>query len=59
MQPHSPSPSACLQLLELFAARRVELTIEQYDEYFDKITDILEKANNESFRLHGDKTEGV
>jgi len=57
MQPHSPSPSACLQLLELFAARKVELTVEQYDEYFDKITDVLGKANDESFRLAGHKPE--
>jgi len=58
MQPHSPSPASCLQLLELFAARKVELTVQQYDEYFDKVTEVLGNANNESFRLKGDQPEG-
>lgn len=51
MQPQSPSPCGALQLLELFTERKVNLTREQYDTYFDTVLAALEAANNETFRL--------
>jgi len=52
-KPHSLSPAARLTLLELFAQGKLELTVEQYDEHFDAVTEVLGAANNESYRLHG------
>jgi len=51
MQPQSPTPVSALQLLELFTARKIALTRNQYDEYFDSVLAALEAANNETFRL--------
>jgi len=58
-KPHSPSPAACVELLDLFAEKRILLSVAQFDEYFDVITEVLGRANNESYRLSPADPEGA
>jgi len=51
MQPHSPFPSTCFELLLLMSQRRIELTHEQFDQYFEVVLDALEEVNNHKFLL--------
>jgi len=48
--PHSLSPAAQLELLQLHAERKLTLTLACFEEYFDNVLSILEKVNDEKFR---------
>lgn len=53
-KPHSLSPAACLELLDLFQQRHLSLSESQFEEYFDAVLAVLEAANNEKHRLRED-----
>lgn len=52
-KPHSLSPAACLELLQLHSEGLLTLTVVQFDDYLGKVLEVLETANNEKFRLRG------
>lgn len=45
-------------MLILFTERKLNLTGDQFDAYFDEVLALLERANNEKFRILTDETEG-
>jgi len=53
--PKGPSPHTALAMLLLFKQRRNELTLQEFDLYFDTILEVLEETNNERYRLEKEK----
>lgn len=51
MQPHSPFPSTCFELLLLFSQKRIVLTHEDFDAAFSTVLDALEEVNNCKYLL--------
>jgi len=49
--PNHPSPFTAIAMLLLFKQRRVPMTRQDFDLYFDTILEVLEEVNNERFRL--------
>jgi len=45
------SPASAAALLEMFEARKLELTEAQYDQLVDTVVSLLEKVNDQKFRL--------
>lgn len=50
-------PFTAFAMLVLFTERKLTLTEEQFDGYFDQVLAALEAANNEKFRLQDRTTE--
>jgi len=44
-------PFSSFALLLLFAERKTQLTESQFDLHFDVVLEVLDRANNEKFRL--------
>lgn len=44
-------PQSSLALLELFAQRKLNLTEKEFQDHFDSVLIVLERANDEKFRL--------
>lgn len=44
-------PQSSLCLLELFSQRKITLTEKEFHSHFDAVLEVLEKANDEKFRL--------
>jgi len=59
MQPPSQTAVVSMQLLLLFAERKLSLTRGDYDAHFDNVLAALEAANNETFRLRDDSPDEV
>lgn len=57
MKTKSISPYSALALLLLFKQRKYNLTLEQFEECFDALCEVLEAANDEKYRLEGDTTD--
>lgn len=53
------SPFLAVSVLSTFSKGAVSLTHQQYDEAFDALTELLEKANDEKHRItpQGEKEE--
>lgn len=51
------SPLSAVFRLLAFQRRMVTLTTEEFEECFDTVLDLLEKANNEKFRLVPEKED--
>lgn len=45
------TPFTAYTMLVLFTERKVNLTEAEFDQYWDQIIEVLEKANNEKYRL--------
>jgi len=49
--------TTAIELLTCFRRKQLTLTRSMFDACFDAVTDELERANNEAYRLHEDPEE--
>jgi len=51
MPPQFPSPFTAVSMLLLFKQRRVELSEQDFNLYFDTLLELLEDLNDEKYRV--------